>query len=41
MIVANPPLGLDVRLEQAAVWIARTLGETGGSGRVERIISTL
>ena len=40
MIVANPPHGLDERSEQAAVWIAQTLGERGGSGRVERISSS-
>jgi len=37
MIVANPPPGLDERSELAAAWIARTLGETGGSGSVERL----
>ena len=41
MIVANPPLGLDGRIAQAADWIALRLGESGGFGRVERIGSTL
>jgi 23S rRNA (adenine2030-N6)-methyltransferase len=40
MIVANPPPGLDQRFEQAVGWIARTFGEAGGSGRVERLAST-
>jgi 23S rRNA (adenine2030-N6)-methyltransferase len=41
MIVANPPPGLEERIEQAAVWVARRLGERGGFGRVERFNSTL
>jgi 23S rRNA (adenine2030-N6)-methyltransferase len=37
MIVANPPAGLDRPVAQAADWIARTLGQAGGSSRVERV----
>ncbi len=37
MIVANPFIGFDARCAQATVWIAQTLGEPGGFGRVERI----
>jgi 23S rRNA (adenine2030-N6)-methyltransferase len=39
MIVSNPPGGVDEPCGQAAAWIARTLGEAGGLGRVERILS--
>jgi 23S rRNA (adenine2030-N6)-methyltransferase len=41
MIVANPPPGLDERSAQAADWLAGTLGEPGGFGRVERVSSCL
>ena len=40
MIVANSPPGLDERFAQAAEWIALSLGEHGGFGRVERIGTT-
>lgn len=34
MVVVNPPAGLDQPALAAALWIARELGEPGGSGRV-------
>jgi 23S rRNA (adenine2030-N6)-methyltransferase len=35
MLVINPPAGLAKPAAAAAEWVARTLGEAGGFGRVE------
>jgi 23S rRNA (adenine2030-N6)-methyltransferase len=41
MIVANSPPGLEEGFAQAAAWVAKSLGEPGGVGRVERIGPTV
>jgi 23S rRNA (adenine2030-N6)-methyltransferase len=41
MLVVNAPSGFAERSREAADWLARTLGETGSSGRVERFVSFL